>query len=286
MSQAIATAEHIPTEARDQPACRHCRPMGLGPRKSAGFLVVHRDHAGAGLRDRPRRCSACSNGASSHAVWTVPYGANRHRRHAVCQNAKGIGACWAVLADKYRLILFGRYPYDQQWRPAIVVLLFIGLYIVSAMRRFWRRELALIWVVTLAAVGVLMWGGIFGLQRSHRGRLGRPADHPDPGDLRRGVLVPAGGAGGARAAVDQAAGGENAVRAVRGADPRRAADLGAVHGQRDVPAVHAGRRQHGQAAACAGCLHPVRRRLSGRGGPRRPAGACRKVRPRLPTRWA
>ena len=82
---------------------------------------------------------------------------------AACQNAKGIGACWAVIADKYRLILFGRYPYDEQWRPALCVVLFIGLYVVSAMRRFWRKELALIWIGTLIAIGVLMWGGVLGL---------------------------------------------------------------------------------------------------------------------------
>ena len=45
----------------------------------------------------------------------------------------------------------------------IAVLLFIGLYAVSAMRRFWRKELVLIWIGVLAAVGVLMWGGVFGL---------------------------------------------------------------------------------------------------------------------------
>jgi general L-amino acid transport system permease protein len=98
-----------------------------------------------------------------HAVWTVPYSANGIADTSVCQNVKGTGACWAVLTDKYRLILFGRYPYDQQWRPAIVILLFIGLYIVSGMRRFWRKELLLIWVATLIAVGILMWGGVLGL---------------------------------------------------------------------------------------------------------------------------
>ena len=98
------------------------------------------------------------------AIWSVPYGANGVADTAVCQNAKGTGACWAVVADKYRLILFGRYPYDQQWRPAIVVLIFIALYVVSAMRRFWRKELALIWIAALTAVSVLMWGGVLGLQ--------------------------------------------------------------------------------------------------------------------------
>ena len=98
-----------------------------------------------------------------NAVWTVPYNAQGVANTAACQNAKGIGACWAVIADKYRLILFGRYPYDQQWRPAICVLLFIALYVVSAMRRFWRKELALIWIGTLVVVGVLMWGGVLGM---------------------------------------------------------------------------------------------------------------------------
>ncbi len=97
------------------------------------------------------------------AIWSVPYGANGVPDTSSCQNAKGGGACWAVIADKYRLILFGRYPYDQQWRPAIVVLIFIGLYIVSAMRRFWRKELALIWIGALVAVWILMFGGVFGL---------------------------------------------------------------------------------------------------------------------------
>ena len=99
-----------------------------------------------------------------HAIWTVPYGPTGIADTTICQNAKGYGACWAVFPDKYRLILFGRYPYDEQWRPALVVLLFIGLYVVSAMRRFWRKELALIWVATLTVIGILMWGGIFGMQ--------------------------------------------------------------------------------------------------------------------------
>jgi general L-amino acid transport system permease protein len=98
-----------------------------------------------------------------HAIWSVPYGPTGIANTTVCQNAAGTGACWAVLVDKYRLILFGRYPYAEQWRPALVVLLFIGLYIVSGMRRFWRKELVLIWIATLTAVGILMWGGVFGL---------------------------------------------------------------------------------------------------------------------------
>jgi len=98
-----------------------------------------------------------------HAVWEVPYNQQGVADTTACQNAKGIGACWAIIRDKYRLILFGRFPYDEQWRPAICVALFIGLYVVSAMRRFWRKELALIWIATLVGIFVLMWGGVLGL---------------------------------------------------------------------------------------------------------------------------
>ena len=97
-----------------------------------------------------------------HAVWSVPQG-NAGPDTTACQRAQGIGACWAVIGEKYRFILFGRYPFALQWRPALVVVLFILLYAISAMRRFWRRELGVIWVATLALIGVLMWGGLPGL---------------------------------------------------------------------------------------------------------------------------
>jgi general L-amino acid transport system permease protein len=99
-----------------------------------------------------------------HAVWTVPVAANPLETAAPCRQAQGVGACWAVIGDKWRFILFGRYPYDLQWRPALCVLLFVGLYAVSASRRFWRKELLYIWIGTLTAIAVLMWGGVLGMQ--------------------------------------------------------------------------------------------------------------------------
>ena len=98
------------------------------------------------------------------SVWTVPMDANGRLDPQACRDAKGTGACWAVIWDKYRFILFGRYPFDEQWRGAIVIVLFLGLFVVSAMRRFWRPELALIWIGTLTAIGVLQWGGVFGMR--------------------------------------------------------------------------------------------------------------------------
>jgi general L-amino acid transport system permease protein len=102
-----------------------------------------------------------------NAVWSVPDNQTR-----ACRALKGTGACWAVITEKHRFILFGTYPYEEQWRPFLAILLFIGLYIVSAMRRFWRKELALIWVVALTAIGVLMWGGVLGLSYVPQERWG------------------------------------------------------------------------------------------------------------------
>jgi general L-amino acid transport system permease protein len=98
-----------------------------------------------------------------NAVWSVPKAANPLDTAVPCRQLQGAGACWAMVGDKWRFILFGRYPYDMQWRPALCVALFIALYGISANRRFWRKELLWIWVATLAVIALLMWGGVLGL---------------------------------------------------------------------------------------------------------------------------
>jgi general L-amino acid transport system permease protein len=102
-----------------------------------------------------------------NAIWSVP-----ENQTQACRDLRGVGACWAVIKEKHRFILFGTYPYEEHWRPALVCLLFVGLYTVSAMRRFWRKELALIWMATLAVIGVLMWGGVLGLSYVPQERWG------------------------------------------------------------------------------------------------------------------
>src|SRR5215831_65750 len=76
---------------------------------------------------------------------------------------RGAGACWAFIGEKLRFILFGRFPYEEDWRPLVVVLIFVGLILASCDRRLWGRRLGVLWVAGLALVGVLMWGGILGL---------------------------------------------------------------------------------------------------------------------------
>ena len=73
------------------------------------------------------------------------------------------GACWAFILEKHRLILFGLYPYDEQWRPLLATGLLLGVIVLSGWRRFWNLSLVLLWLVVLVAVAILMWGGMLGL---------------------------------------------------------------------------------------------------------------------------
>jgi general L-amino acid transport system permease protein len=80
---------------------------------------------------------------------------------AACRTSEG--ACWAFVATKYRFILFGLYPYEQQWRPMLSVLIVILMLIFTCLPRMWSSRLVGMWVTTIVICGILMWGGVFGL---------------------------------------------------------------------------------------------------------------------------
>ena len=89
-----------------------------------------------------------------------------------CQAARGTGACWGVITEKYRLIIFGRYPFDQQWRPEVATIALVALLVASCMRSFWKPWLVLLWVAVLALCYVLMRGGVMGLTPVETDRWG------------------------------------------------------------------------------------------------------------------
>lgn len=95
--------------------------------------------------------------------------------HAACK-APGRGACWGFVAEKWRLILFGRYPFDSQWRPAIATLAVVAMLLASAWPRLWTRRgvllLAIGWALAFAAFFTLMLGGVFGLEHVGTERWG------------------------------------------------------------------------------------------------------------------
>ncbi|WP_374445535.1 amino acid ABC transporter permease [Stella sp.] len=80
------------------------------------------------------------------------------------QCLQGAGACWAFLQAKYRLILFGPYPYEEQWRPALAMGLFFAMVVATLFPRTFRlagrmRLLLGIWCVAVAAIVWLLRGG-------------------------------------------------------------------------------------------------------------------------------
>ncbi len=78
-----------------------------------------------------------------------------------CHAAKG--ACWSVITSNIRFDIFGYYPYQEQWRPLVAMILLIGMLIYSRDWNRWTRKLGYAWLFGLCIMGLLMKGGLFGL---------------------------------------------------------------------------------------------------------------------------
>src|SRR5262249_24398455 len=93
------------------------------------------------------------------AVWTLP----DERSADACHSARGTGACWAIVHERFRYLLLGSYPYEQQWRSAAACLLFVALYGATAVRTWWTMWLLAAWIAVLAGALLLLHGGFAGL---------------------------------------------------------------------------------------------------------------------------
>ncbi len=80
---------------------------------------------------------------------------------AECQQSDG--ACWSIIPANLRFIIFGFFPYDQQWRPLVAMILLVGLLFYSRNRNHWKKSLVYAWIIGLFLMGLLMKGGLFGL---------------------------------------------------------------------------------------------------------------------------
>ncbi len=98
-----------------------------------------------------------------NAVFSVP-GHGALADTAACRAVEGVGACWAILPEKLRFILFGRYTYDEQWRPALCIAGFVALFALSTVRALWGRRLLTCWVIGSTAIVAVMAGGVAGLR--------------------------------------------------------------------------------------------------------------------------
>ncbi len=84
-----------------------------------------------------------------------------HTTGQACRQAAG--ACWSIISMNYRFILFGFYPYEQQWRPFLAMMILFGLLFYSRDRTHWKKPLAYVWIIGLFTMGLLMKGGLLGL---------------------------------------------------------------------------------------------------------------------------
>ncbi len=78
-----------------------------------------------------------------------------------CRAAKG--ACWGFIVEKFRLMTFGTYPYEEQWRPLAVTILLLSLIGATMSMRLWSRLLVIAWVICVPLMWILMRGGVLGL---------------------------------------------------------------------------------------------------------------------------
>lgn len=91
-----------------------------------------------------------------NAVWS-------EENRDACGHGTG-GACWAVIDARWRLIFFGLYPFDEQWRSAIACAAIVTVGILSCMPFFWSaHRIVLLWISGFVVFYVLMRGGFFGL---------------------------------------------------------------------------------------------------------------------------
>jgi general L-amino acid transport system permease protein len=88
----------------------------------------------------------------------------------LCRAAEG--ACWALVTEKHRFIIFGLYPFEEHWRPLLAMVLFVVILVVSCQPKFWRPWLFALWAAMLLACALLMWGGVFGLTFIENARWG------------------------------------------------------------------------------------------------------------------
>ncbi|MEP0072416.1 MAG: amino acid ABC transporter permease [Marinomonas sp.] len=97
------------------------------------------------------------NWAIFDAVWT---------KESVDQCQAAAGACWSVIDARYRLIMFGLYPYDLHWRPSLACITIVATIMLSCLPALWSmRRLSSLWVIGFSTFFLLMEGNLLGLQQ-------------------------------------------------------------------------------------------------------------------------
>jgi len=83
------------------------------------------------------------------------------------------GACWSVIANRWRIIFFGLYPHEHHWRSALACLSIIVTVVFMCIPTFWRtKRLIAIALTGFLTFIILMKGGVLGLSLINEGKWG------------------------------------------------------------------------------------------------------------------
>lgn len=94
------------------------------------------------------------------AFWNATVSSDARQAECVA----GGGACWSVIVNRWRLIFFGLYPFEEHWRSVAACSIIVVTVILSCVPALWTAtRLGILWLVGFASFYILMRGGLFGL---------------------------------------------------------------------------------------------------------------------------
>ena len=105
-----------PARVAFRPQVRRHSRGSLGPRQSVQFVGELGGHADLHLFHREDSDRGAVLGRLQRRVGSAGKPDTRPVARSI-----GIGACWALINEKFRFIMFGTYPYAEHWRPALVI---------------------------------------------------------------------------------------------------------------------------------------------------------------------
>lgn len=62
-----------------------------------------------------------------------------------CKNSTG--ACWPFIREKSRFILFGTFPYEEQWRAAIASIAVISMVVIMMLKKLTFKQFMILWFI-------------------------------------------------------------------------------------------------------------------------------------------
>ena len=133
-------------------------PLATPARQPAWIARCLRSPASAACSARIAALLACL--ACRVLQWAV-FGAELRPDAQACRQAAG--ACWGAVADRGRMILLGRFPVGEGWRPALAMVLLAAALGLAALPRWFNRVGLLVLAAALAGFLVLMRGGLAGM---------------------------------------------------------------------------------------------------------------------------